>query len=45
MNIVIESPRNSKDLAVFLAKMNAEPSQHIGYLWGIKRRNIRYADK
>lgn len=31
MNIVIESPRNSKDLAAFLAEMNTKKSQHIGY--------------
>ncbi|MCM3710159.1 GNAT family N-acetyltransferase [Sporosarcina luteola] len=31
MNIVIESPRNSKDLAAFLAEMNTQKSQHIGY--------------
>lgn len=31
MNIVIESPRNSEDLALFLAKMNALTNQHIGY--------------
>ncbi len=31
MSIVLESPRNSRELAVFLAEMNAKPSQHIGY--------------
>jgi len=31
MNIVIESPRNNKDLAEYLAKMNTVTCQHIGY--------------
>lgn len=31
MNIVIESPRNNKDLAAFLSKMNTQASRHIGY--------------
>ncbi|MCG7342628.1 GNAT family N-acetyltransferase [Sporosarcina sp. ACRSL] len=31
MNIVIEAPRSYSDLAAFLAKMNKETYQHIGY--------------
>lgn len=31
MNIIIESPRNNKNLAAFLAKTNSQLSQHIGY--------------
>lgn len=31
MTFVIESPRRTKDLATYLAKMNTETSQHIGY--------------
>ena len=31
MDIVIESPRDIDDLAAFLAAMNSEASQHIGY--------------
>ncbi|MDW0115961.1 N-acetyltransferase [Sporosarcina thermotolerans] len=31
MNIEIESPRNSKDLAIYLANMNTQTSQHVGY--------------
>ena len=31
MNVLIQSPRSSKELAKFLAKMNAVTSQHIGF--------------